>query len=75
MFRLLALHFQEALVVRNGPTFSNVARGPPLHSPAVPVHPAAGSTPVPSPAQRPPLHVCAQSRPRDDPGVPRPRGL
>eukprot|EP00966_Prymnesium_polylepis_P281247 6498264-Prymnesium_polylepis.1 len=31
--------------------------------------------PVPSPAPRPPLPVCAQSRPRDDPGVPRPRGL
>eukprot|EP00966_Prymnesium_polylepis_P173496 4013810-Prymnesium_polylepis.1 len=40
-----------------------------------PVHPAAGSTPVPSPAPRPPLPVCAQSRPRDDPGVPRLRGL
>eukprot|EP00966_Prymnesium_polylepis_P263258 6080769-Prymnesium_polylepis.1 len=30
---------------------------------------------VHSPAPRPLLPVCAQSRPRDDPGVPRPRGL
>ena len=51
---------------------------PCLLAPALPrrlARPAAGSLPVPSYAPRPQLPVCAQSRPRDDPGVPHPRGM
>eukprot|EP00966_Prymnesium_polylepis_P164947 3813588-Prymnesium_polylepis.1 len=49
---------------------------PPLHSPDARCTPPPARRPVPRPPRG--LHslpVCAQSRPRDGPGVPRPRGL